>query len=104
MLGLETAVPIVLDFVRMGTIDDKCAIAALTGNPARAFGLPGGSLAVGAVGDITVIDPERPLVLTSDTLASKSKNSPFLGQTLAGRAVLTFVEGRAVHDLDGKLR
>ena len=66
MLGLETALPIVLDFVRMGTLDDKRAIAALTGGPARAFGLPGGSLAVGAVADITVIDPERPFMLTAD--------------------------------------
>ena len=104
MLGLETALPIILDFVRMGTLDDKRAIAALTGGAARCFGLPGGSLAVGAVADITVIDPERPMTLTSDSIASKSKNSPFLGQTLAGRAVLTFVEGRAVYDLDGRLR
>src|ERR1044071_5945612 len=36
MLGLETALPIILDFVRMGTLDDKRAIAALTGGPARA--------------------------------------------------------------------
>ena len=41
MLGLETALPIILDFVRMGTLDDKRAIAALTGGPARAFGLLG---------------------------------------------------------------
>jgi dihydroorotase len=103
MLGLETALPIILDFVRMGTLDDKRAIAALTRGPARAFGLPGGALAVGAVADVTVIDPERPLVLTADAIASKSKNSPFLGQTLAGRAVLTLVEGRVVYDLDGRL-
>jgi dihydroorotase len=104
MLGLETALPIVLDFVRMGTLDERRAIAAFTGGPARAFGLPGGTLAVGSVADIAVIDPERSLVLQPDTLASKSKNSPFVGQTLGGRAVLTLVEGRAVHDLDGRLR
>jgi dihydroorotase len=104
MLGLETALPIVLDFVRMGTLDDKRVIAALTGAAARSFGLPGGSLAIGSVADITVIDPERPITLTWDTIASKSKNSPFLGQTLAGRAVLTLVEGRAMHDLDGRLK
>src|SRR5262245_46407096 len=103
MLGLETALPIILDFVRMGTLDDKRAIAALTGGPARAFGLPGGGLAVGAVADICVIDPERPFVLAADGIASKSKNTPFMGQTLAGRAVLTLVEGRAVFDLDGRL-
>src|SRR6185503_5220982 len=103
MLGLETALPIILDFVRMGTLDDKRAIAALTGGPARAFGLSGGSLAVGAIADITVIDPERPLTITAEGLASKSKNTPFLGQTLAGRAVLTLVEGRAAFDLDGRM-
>ncbi len=104
MLGLETALPLILDFVRMGTLDDKRAIAALTGGPARAFGLPGGALGIGGVADICVIDPERPFTIDAEGLASKSKNTPFLGQTLAGRAVLTFVEGRAVFDLDGRMR
>jgi dihydroorotase len=104
MLGLETALPLILDFVRMGSLDDKRAIAALTGAPARAFGLPGGGLAVGAVADLCVIDPERPVTITADELSSKSKNTPFLGQTLAGRAVLTLVEGRVVYDLDGRTR
>jgi dihydroorotase len=104
MLGLETALPIVLDFVRMGTLDDRRAIAALTGGPARAFGLPGGSLAVGAIADITVIDPDRPVTFDAESLASKSKNSPFLGPQLAGRAVLTLLEGRSVYDLDGRMK
>jgi dihydroorotase len=104
MLGLETALPIILDFVRMGSLDERRAIAALTGAPARAFGLPGGTLAVGAVADLCVIDPERPVTITAEELASKSKNTPFLGQTLAGRAVLTLVEGRCVFDLDGRTR
>jgi len=104
MLGLETALPIILDFVRMGSLDERRAIAALTGGPARAFGLSGGGLAVGAVADLCVIDPERPMTITAEDLASKSKNTPFLGQTLAGRAVLTLVEGRCVFDLDGRTR
>ncbi|MBA2542694.1 MAG: dihydroorotase [Deltaproteobacteria bacterium] len=104
MLGLETALPLILDFVRMGTLDEKRAIIALTGGPARAFGLPGGTLAVGSVADLCVIDPERPFTIDSEHLASKSKNTPFLGQTLAGRAVLTIVEGKVVFDLDGRLR
>jgi dihydroorotase len=104
MLGLETALPIVLDFVRMGTLDESRVIAALTSGPARTFGLPGGSLAIGSVADLTVIDPERALDLTPDVLASKSKNSPFIGQKLAGRAVMTFVEGRVVYDLDGRMK
>jgi dihydroorotase len=104
LLGLETALPIILDFVRMGTLDDTRAIAALTGGPARTFGMPGGNIAVGAVADICVIDPERPFTITADGLASKSKNTPFLGQKLAGRAVMTFVEGRCVYDLDGRMK
>jgi dihydroorotase len=104
MLGLETALPLILDFVRMGSLDETRAIAALTGAPARTFGLPGGGLAVGAVADLCVIDPERPVTITADELASKSKNTPFLGQTLAGRAVLTLVEGRVVFDLDQRTR
>lgn len=103
MLGLETALPIILDFVRMGTLDEKRAIAALTSAPAKAFGLPGGALAVGAVADLVVIDPERPYKIDPAGLSSKSKNTPFLNQQLAGRAILTMVEGRVVHDLDGRL-
>jgi dihydroorotase len=103
MLGLETALPLILDFVRMGSLDDRRAIAALTSAPARAFGLSAGRIAVGAIADVCVIDPERPVTITAEGLASKSKNSPFLGQTLAGRAVLTLVEGRAAFDLDGRL-
>ncbi|MGE0398670.1 MAG: dihydroorotase [Kofleriaceae bacterium] len=103
MLGLETALPLILDFVRMGTLDDVRAITALTGGPARCFGLPGGALAVGAVADLCVIDPERPLTITSDSILSKSKNTPFLNQKLAGRAVLTLLEGRVIYDLDRRL-
>ena len=104
LLGLETALPIILDFVRMGTLEDKRAITALTGGPARAFGLPGGTLSVGSVADIAIIDPERPLMLTAEAIASKSKNSPFLGQKLAGRAVMTIFEGRIAYDLDGRMK
>jgi dihydroorotase len=103
MLGLETALPILLGFVREGRLDEARLLAALTSAPARAFSLPGGALAVGAVADLCVIDPERPFMIEADGLRSKSKNTPFLGRLLAGRAVLTLVEGRAAHDLDGRL-
>lgn len=100
MLGLETAVPIIFDFVRMGVLTEARAVAALTTGPARTFGLSGASLAVGTLADIAVIDPDRQVVITADELVSKSKNTPFLGQRLAGQAVLTLFEGRVVHDAD----
>jgi dihydroorotase len=104
MLGLETALPLILAFVRAGKLDEKRAIAALTGAPARAFKLPGGSLEPGLAADLCVIDPGRAFTLSADGLASKSKNSPFLGQTLTGRAVLTLFEGRVAFDLDGRMQ
>ncbi len=104
MLGLETAVPIIFDFVRMGVLTEARAIAAFTTGPAKTFGLSGASLAVGTLADIAVIDPERQVVITADELVSKSKNTPFLGQRLAGQAVLTLFEGRVVHDADARAR
>jgi dihydroorotase len=103
LLGLETALPIVLELVRRGTLEASRVIAALTGRPARAFGLDAGSLAIGAAADIAVIDPDRAVTFTAEMLASKSKNSPFIGKPLGGRAVLTLVAGRVVYDLDRRL-
>jgi dihydroorotase len=103
MLGLETALPILLDFVRRGQLGEARVLAALTSAPAHAFGLPGGALVAGAPADLCVIDPERPIAIEAEGLRSRSKNTPFLGRTFAGRAVLTLVEGRAAYDLDGKL-
>jgi dihydroorotase len=104
MLGLETALPIVLGFVRNGQLDAQRVIAALTGHPARAFNLAAGSLAVGAAADIAVIDPERAVTIETGMLHSKSKNTPFIGRSGAGRAVLTLVGGKVVHDLDGRAK
>jgi dihydroorotase len=102
MLGLETALPIVLELVKQGAFDIRRAVWALTTAPARAFALPGGNLAAGLAADICVIDPERPYTITADALRSKSKNSPFVGHAFTGRAVLTLVDGQPMFDLDGR--
>lgn len=105
MLGLETALPILLELSRDsgGKLSVARIIEALTDAPARAFGLAGGSLALGAAADLTVIDPDREAIVTTEGLSSRSKNTPFLGRTFRGRAVLTLVAGRVAHDLDGRL-
>jgi dihydroorotase len=104
MIGLETAVPLVLDLVRRGVLDERRAIRLLSDGPARAFALDGaGTLVAGAPADIAVIDPARTLLVDADNLASKSKNTPWLGKTLTGRCVLAVVDGRAAYDLDGRL-
>jgi dihydroorotase len=102
MLGLQTAVPIIFDFVARGLLPESRAVTALTCAPAAAFGLASGSLAIGAWADIAVIDPHRKVVISDDSLQSKSKNTPFVGQQLSGCTVLTILAGRIVHDADGR--
>ncbi len=96
LVGLETAVPLILDMVRNNELDIERAVAALSSNPARIFGLPGGTLRPGSPADLTVIDPDLELVLKPEDLKSQGKNSPFLGMALIGFPVLTMVEGKVV--------
>jgi dihydroorotase len=66
--------------------------------PARAFNLPGGSLARGDIADVTVLDPAWEWMVDPRQFRSKSRNTPFAGRVLRGRAVYTIVNGRIVHD------
>ena len=100
MIGLETAVPLVLELVTAGVISVQRAIELFTTGPAAAFKLAGGRLVAGAAADIAVIDPTRRYRLTPSDFASKSKNTPFADRDFTGRCVLTLVDGRVVHDLD----
>ena len=63
-------------------------------NPAKILQLPNkGTLRIGADADITVIDPAVSWTVSEKTLHSKSKNSPYLGWTLEGQAVVVIVGG-----------
>ncbi len=97
IVGLETAVPLTLALVRRGVIGEKRAIELLSTGPCRAFGLPGGTLAVGAAADVTVIDPAAEWTVEPASFESKGRNSPFGGWKVQGRAVLVMVDGRIVH-------
>ena len=100
MLGLETALPLCLDLVHRQLLSPMALIALLTSRPARVLGLPGGSLAARAPADITVIDPNHAWSCDPSRFHSKSRNSPFAGRVFRGRAVLTIVGGRIVHQED----
>jgi len=101
IIGLETAVPLALALVRDGVLDPGRVVALMAVNPAAILGLEGGNLAPGAVADVTIIDPEREFVYTADQVVSKSRNTPFLGWRLKGRAVLTMVGGEVRYRLPG---
>jgi dihydroorotase len=97
IIGLETAVPLVLDLVRKDGLSPLEFVRRMSTGPAAAFGLRGGSLAEGRLADVTVIDPEAAWTLKPAGLRSKSKNTPFGGRDLKGRATLTIVGGRIVY-------
>lgn len=100
LVGLETALALVLtELVERDIIDLPTMIHRMSVAPAAAFNLPGGSLADGAIADVTVFDPTHEWTVDPKRFLSKSRNTPFGGRTLRGRAVYTIVNGRIVYDV-----
>ncbi|MFN2432987.1 MAG: dihydroorotase [Gemmatimonadota bacterium] len=101
ILGLETAFGLLhTELVltrRMGLAD---LVERMSSGPARIFQLPGGSLAPGAPADVTVIDLELDWTVDPERFVSRSRNTPFAGRRLRGRAWMTIVGGRVVWSLD----
>jgi dihydroorotase len=99
ILGLETAFPVVLELVRQGKLGERRLVEALTAGPALAFGLPVGTLAPGTLADIAVLDPGLRWTVDPMRMASRSRNTPWKGRTLTGRATHAVVGGRVVHEI-----
>jgi dihydroorotase len=99
MVGLETAVGLTFTFlIHPGRLALTEAIAKLTVNPSRIMSLSSGRLAEGCDADITILDPQKEWIVDPETFQSKSRNSPFTGMKLKGKAVLTMVNGTVVYD------
>lgn len=94
IVGLETALPLSLALVRDGVFSLGDMVAKMTTAPARILGIPRGTLSVGAVADVTLIDPELKWTVEAAKLHSKSKNTPFDGWNVQGAAVHTIVAGK----------
>ena len=94
IIGLETSVPLALRLVHDGVLTVVRLVELMSSNPARILGVAGGTLADGALADVTVIDPQRKFTYRKDTVVSRSKNSPFLDWQFTGQAVMTIVGGR----------
>jgi len=96
IIGLETSLPLSLSLVQQGALSPNQLVEKMSCNPAEILGLGRGTLKVGSLADITVIDPDRQWLVTAEGLASKSKNSPWLGKTMSGAAACTIVDGKIV--------
>jgi dihydroorotase len=99
IVGLETAFAVCLAAVRQGAFSERRLIEVLTVGPARAFGLPAGSLAKGAAADLAVLDPGLEWRVEASRLFSRSGNTPWKGAQMIGRCTHTFVGGKLVHEL-----
>src|SRR4029077_2129187 len=100
-VGLETLLPAALRLYHSGELTLLTLFKALTLNPAKLLGLPGGRLVKGAVADLILVDLDTPWVLNKDSLRSRSKNSPFDESKLQGRVLRTLVAGQTVYELAG---
>ncbi|MEW5948764.1 MAG: dihydroorotase [Thermodesulfobacteriota bacterium] len=98
IIGLETILPLTLKLVHAGHLSLYEAIAKLSANPARILRLEIPSIQIGKRADLTIIDPDRKFIVDVHKFQSRSKNSPFHGWELKGKAVMTIINGRIVFD------
>jgi dihydroorotase len=98
IVGLETCVALSCDrLLHTGLIRISRLIELLSTGPARILDVPGGSLAVGGLADITILVPDLSVTVSASRLRSKSKNTPFDGWKLRGGVAATIVGGRVVY-------
>jgi dihydroorotase len=98
IVGLETAFPLTLTLVDEGVLSLEAAVAKLTTEPGRVFGLKKGTLAPGADADVVIVDLQQTWEVDPARFRSKGRNTPFAGWTVKGRVLTTLVEGRVVYE------
>lgn len=100
VIGLETSLAVALtDLFHKKVLTRRKLVERLSSGPAALLGLKGkGTLAPGADADLVVVDPDA-IWIPEPPFLSKSRNTPFAGRRLKGRAVTTLSGGRVVHAL-----
>src|SRR5438128_11907292 len=101
IVGLETGLGLFIDSLvhKHHKIDIARLIAMYTVEPARLLRINAGTLSIGARADVTLIDPELASTVRIDQFESASRNSPFNGWKLKGRAVRTIAGGKTIWKL-----
>ncbi|MFH1102919.1 MAG: dihydroorotase [Pseudomonadota bacterium] len=97
IIGLETSLCLGLNLVEKGILTLEQLIRKMSSNPAKILGIDN-RLKAGNPADITVIDPEKTYVIDAKRFRSKSRNTPFDGWEVKGKAVCTIVGGKIVFD------
>lgn len=97
IIGLETSLPLSLKLVEEGFLTINQLIEKMSLKPSEILGLDRGTLSVGKPADITIIDQNAEWKVEAEQLRSKSRNTPWLGETMKGQAVMTIVAGKLVY-------
>ena len=95
--ALETTLSSLLLLVSQKKISLDTMIRNLTEAPAKILNLPLGSLSTGSMADIVAFDPKEIWNVSSESLLSKGKNTPWLGKTMVGKVILTIANGEIVY-------
>ena len=99
IVGLETMLPLSLQLYYQGHMTLSEILAKMTYKAADVIGKPVGRIKEGLSADLTLIDIDSEWIIKSEEFSSKSKNSPFDGYEVKGRAVRTVVGGKTVFEL-----
>lgn len=99
IVGLETSLALGITYlVKTGRMTLGELLQKMTYNPSNILNLGLGEIAPGAVADLTIFDPDEIWTVDVKNFKSKSKNSPYDGFTLSGKAHMTIVEGRVMYN------
>lgn len=99
IVGLDLAFPLLYTYgVKTGRLSLETLISCLTERAEQVFHLPKNEIKVGAEANLALFDLEDSFIVDEASLASKGKNTPFLGQRLYGKNKWTLYQGEIIYD------
>ena len=97
--GVETLLPLSLELYHNGSVKLNTIIEALTSNPAKILKIDKGRLGIGNNADFCIVDINKPLIVKSENMISKSKNTSIENKKLQGKVTNTFVNGVELYQI-----
>ena len=97
--GIETLLPLSLELYHNGSVKLNTLIEALTKNPAKILKIDKGNLSIGSNADFCIVDINKPWIVKSENMISKSKNTSIENKKLQGKVINTFVNGVELYQI-----